>query len=95
MILWVKFRSRSGDDAHVNLGKVKIDDILCMEFDRRVSKGFIIRFQARLFQIRKAGKRLPRAGDKVLVRVRLDGSVHIFWKDRPLPVNEIPSMFDE
>jgi len=66
-----------------------------MEFDRHVSKDFIIRFQTRLFQIQKAGKRLPRAGDKVLVCVRLDGSVHIFWKDRPLSVKEIPSMFDE
>ena len=87
--------ARSGEDAHVHPGKAKLDDILCMEFDRRVSKDFIIRFQTRLFQIRKAGKRLPRAADKVLVRVRLDGSVHIFGKDRPLPVKEVPTMFDE
>jgi len=66
-----------------------------MEFDRSVSRDFIIRFQTRLFQIQNMGKRLPRTGGKVFVCMRLDGSVHIFWKDRPLPVKEIPTMFDE
>ena len=88
-------QARKAEDAHVRPGGAKIDDILCMEFGRSVSKDFIIHFQSRLFQIQDTGKRLPRAGDKVLVRVRLDGSVHIFWKDRPLPVKEIPAMFDE
>ena len=87
--------AKSSDDAHVNPGKVKIDDILCMEFDRRISKDYIIRFQTRLFQILKANKPLPRTEDKVLIRIRLDNSIHIFWKDKPLQVKEIPSMFDE
>jgi transposase len=86
--------AKSNDDAHVNPGKVKLDDILCMEFDRRISKDFIVRFQARLFQILKTNKMLPRTGDKVIVRVRLDNSVHILWKDKPLLVKEIPTMFD-
>ena len=87
--------AKSSDDAHVNLNKVKIDDILCMEFDRRISKDYIIRFQTRLFQILKANKSLPRTEDKVLIRVRLDNSIHIFWKDKPLQVMEIPTIFDE
>jgi transposase len=86
--------ARDSDDAHVNLGKAKLDEILCMEFDRRISKDFIVRFQARLFQILKS-KLLPRTEDKVIVRVKLDKSVHIIWKDKPLPVKEIPTMFDE
>ena len=86
--------ARSGDDAHVKLGKVKLDDILCMEFDRRLSKDFIVRFQARLFQILETNKPLPRTEDKVLVRVKLDNSVHIIWKDKPLQVKEIPTIFD-
>jgi hypothetical protein len=45
--------ARDSDDAHVNIGKVKLDDLLCMEFDRTISKDFIIRFQTRLFQIQK------------------------------------------
>jgi transposase len=87
--------ARSSDDAHVNPGKVKIDDILCMEFERRISKDYIIRFKTRLFQILKTKKLLPRTEDKVIVRVKLDNSVHIFWKDKPLSVKEIPTMFDE
>jgi len=87
--------ARNSDDAHVNPGKVKLEDILCMEFDRRISKDFIIRFQARLFQILKTNKPLPRTEDKVLVRIKLDNSIHILWKDKPLLVKEIPTMFDE
>ena len=86
--------AKNSDDAHVNPGKVRLDDIFCMEFDRRISKDFIIRFQARLFQILKTNKTLPRTEDKVLVRIRLDNSVQILWKDKPLLVKEIPTMFD-
>jgi len=86
--------ARSGDNAHVNLGKVKLDDILCMEFDRHISKDFIVRFQARLFQILETNKPLPRTEDKVLVRVKLDNSVHVIWKNKSLQVKEIPTMFD-
>jgi transposase len=28
--------ARDSDDAHVNMGKAKLDDILCMEFDRKI-----------------------------------------------------------
>jgi len=87
--------ARNSDDAHVNLGKVNLDNILCMEFERSISKDFIIRFQARLFQILKTNKSMPRTEDKVIVRVKLDNSVHILWKDKPLLVKEIPTMFDE
>jgi transposase len=87
--------ARNNDDAHVNLGKIKLDDILCMEFDRRISKDFIVRFETRLFQILESNKPLPRTEDKVLVRVKLDNSVHIVWKDKPLQVKEIPTMLDK
>jgi transposase len=87
--------AKKNDDAHVNLGRVNLDTILCMEYDRRISKDYIVRFQARLFQILKTKKPFPRTVDKVLVRVQLDNSVHILWKDKPLQVQEIPTMFDD
>ncbi|MCL1993681.1 MAG: hypothetical protein FWG66_12120, partial [Spirochaetes bacterium] len=37
--------ARDKDDAHVSPGKAKLDDILCMEFDRVISKDYIVRFQ--------------------------------------------------
>jgi hypothetical protein len=86
---------RSADDAHVKLGKVVLDDILCMEHDRKVSKDYIVRFDCRLFQILPEAKPKPRPGDAVLVRVKLDSSVHILWKNRPLLVKEIKTMFDD
>jgi hypothetical protein len=48
-----------------------------MEFDRRISKDYIIRFQTRLFHVLETNKPLPRTEDKVLVRIKLDNSVHI------------------
>ena len=44
--------------------------------------------------IPKTNKPLPRTEDKVLVRITLDNSVHIIWKDKPLLVKEIPTMFN-
>jgi hypothetical protein len=86
---------KNADDAHVKLGKANLADILCTEDERTVSKDFIVRFECRLFQILPEAKRKPRPGDTVLVRKRLDLSILILWKDKPLPVKEIPTMFDE
>jgi hypothetical protein len=86
---------KNTDDAHVKLGKVNLKDILCTEDERTVSKDFIIRFECRLFQILPEAKQKPRPGDTVLVRKRLDLSILILWKDKPLLVKEIPTMFDE
>jgi len=87
--------AKNSDDAHVNPGKVNLEDILCLEHDRKVSKDYIIRFECRLFQILPEAKIKPRPGDSVVVRVRLNSSVFILWKNKPLPVNEIKTMFEE
>jgi len=86
---------KSTDDAHVRLGVVSLDDILCMEYDRKVSKDYIIRFECRLFQILPEAKQKPRPGDTVIVRVKLDLSVFIMWKNKPLLVKEIKTMFED
>ena len=84
---------RSADDAYGKPGKVVLDDILCLEHDRKVSNDYLVRFECRLLQILPEAK--PRPGDTVLVRVKLDSSVHILWKNRPLLVKEIKTMFDD
>jgi len=86
---------KSVDDAHVRSGAISLDNILCMEHDRKVSKDYVIRFECRLFQIPPEVKAKPRPGDTVLVRVRLDSSICIMWKNKPMPVKEIKTMFDE
>ena len=83
------------DNAHVKPGKVSLDDILCMEHERKVSKDYIVRFECRLFQILPEAKVKPRPGDTVIVRQKLDNSVHIIWKNKPILVKEIKNMFDD
>ena len=90
-----KRQPRKVDDAHVRLGKIPLDDILCMEYDRKVSKDYIVRFECRLFQILPEANPKPRPGDSVVVRVKLDSSIVIFWKNKPLKVEEIKTMFDD
>jgi len=85
----------NADDAHVKLGTISLDNIFCMEHDRKVSKDYVIRFECRLFQIPPEVKVKPRPGDIVLIRVRLDSSICVMWKNKPLPVKEIKTMFDD
>jgi len=87
--------AKKSDDAHVNPGNVNLDDILCLEHDRKVSKDYIIRFECRLFQVLPEVKIKPRPGDSVVVRVRINSSVIILWKNKPLLVKEIKTMFDD
>jgi hypothetical protein len=86
---------KSVDDAHVKPGTAALDDILCMEHERKVSKDYIVRFECRLFQILPEAKVKPMPGDTVTVRVKMDSSVCILWKNKVLFVNEIKTMFDE
>jgi hypothetical protein len=86
---------QSTNDAHVKPGMAALDDILCMEHDRKVSKDYIVRFECRLFQILPEAKIKPRPGDVVIVRIRLDSSVCILWKNKVLLVKEIKTMFDD
>ncbi|MCL2186057.1 MAG: hypothetical protein FWB86_09440 [Treponema sp.] len=52
-------------------------------------------FETRLFQILNTNKTLPRSKDQVIVRVKLDNSIQILWKDKLLSVKEIPTIFKQ
>jgi transposase len=77
------------ENAHVPLGDVNLEEIMCLEYDRVVGNNYVVRFETRLFQILKNRNPLPRPKDKVLVRMRLDGSVIILWKGNKLLVKEL------
>jgi hypothetical protein len=77
------------EDAHVPLGSIDLSEILCYEYTRKVGNDYVIRFDNNLFQILKSGNVLPRTGDKVVVRVKLDGTLSIIWKDSKLIIKEI------
>jgi hypothetical protein len=85
----------SDEDAHVPSDGFILDDILCMEDERKVSNDYIVRFHARLFQILPGAKVKPRPGDTVTVRTKLDNSIEIIWKDKPLLVKEVNTLFDQ
>jgi hypothetical protein len=76
-------------DAHVPLEKLDLREILCFEYRRSVSRDYVVSFERRLFQILKDSRPLPRPGDKVTVRVRLDSSLDIYYRDKKLSVKEI------
>jgi hypothetical protein len=85
----------SDEDAHGSPEGFNLDDILCMEDIRKVSNDYIIRFHARLFQIVPEAKVKPRPGDAVLARTKLDSSLTILWKDKPLLAKKVNAIFDE
>ena len=82
------------EDAHVPLGDVKLKDIMCLEYERTVANNYVIRFETRLFQILKTNNPLPMPKDKVLVRIRLDGSIAFMWKNTRLLVKELTNTQD-
>jgi hypothetical protein len=83
------------ENAHVPLGNANLNDIMCLEYERTVANNYVIRFETRLFQILKTKNPLPRPKDKVLVRIRLDGSISIMWKEAKLLVKELTNMQDQ
>jgi hypothetical protein len=84
------------EDMHVPLGNVNLKNIMCLEYERTVGNDFVIRFEKRLFQILKSKKdTLPRPKDKVTVRIALDGTFSIIWKDNKLLVKGLTNKQDQ
>lgn len=63
---------------------INLSDVFCFEEVRVVQNDWTVRHKNRHYQILKENRSLPKPKDKVVVRVRLDGSVHLIDKDRPL-----------
>ena len=64
-------------------------DVFSYEEYRTVQNDWTVRYENRHYQIEKANKPLPRPKDKILVRVRLDGSMQFLYKDKPLSVRQL------
>jgi hypothetical protein len=77
------------ENAHVPLGTVDLKNIMCLEYERSVGNDYILRFEKRLFQILKSNKILPRPKDKITIRITLDGTLSIIWKETKLLVKEL------
>jgi transposase len=86
---------KKAEDFHVPALDADLDNILCLQFDRKISKDYIVRYNGRLFQILASNKPLPKTQEPVILRVWTDESVHIFWKDKPLLFEEVSTIFDD
>jgi len=79
----------SRDDAHVPVFKRQdFRNVFCFENIRVVSNDYIVQIDCKSYQILNDNKIRPRPGKKVIVRRWLDGSVHCFFKDKELLVEE-------
>jgi len=77
------------EDAHVPLlDGTDLRDFFCFVDERMVSRDSIIQFKKRLYKVPQTLDPRPRPGDHVSIHTWLDGSVHCFWKDKPLLVEE-------
>jgi len=77
-------------DAHRPLPKnIKLADIFCHEYERTVQNDWTVRFDNNHYQIEAQNRPLPRPRQKVIVRIRLDKSMDILYKDKPLAVHRI------
>ena len=79
-------------DAHIPLGKVSLKDIMCLEYERTVGNDYVVRHEKHLYQILKSNKVLPQPRDKVKIRIRLDRSLSIIWKESNLLVKELTNI---
>jgi transposase len=79
-------------DAHVPLGNESMKNIFCFLYERTISNDYVIRFEKRLFQILKSNSTLPKPKDKVTIRIQLDGSMSILWKETSLLVKELTNI---
>jgi len=75
----------SETDFHCPLPKqLDLADVFCLEQHRTVQNDWTIRYQNRCYQITEDNHRLPKPKDKILVRTRLDATVHLYLGDKPL-----------
>lgn len=78
------------EDYHRPVSKgMKLEDVFSFESDRVVQNDWTIRHENRYYQILKENHPLPKPKDKILVRIRLDGTVHLLYRDKPLAFRSI------
>jgi len=80
------------EDAHVPLVvNHDLRNVFCFEEQRVVSRDYVVQFAGRCYQILRDNRRRPRPESKIIVRKWLDETVHFFWENKELLVQEIPT----
>jgi hypothetical protein len=63
---------------------MNLADVFCFEETRTVQNDWVVRHDNNHYQIQPDSKPLPKPGDKVVIRRRLDGSTELLYKIKPL-----------
>jgi transposase len=81
---------RSEHDYHCPVAKnLDLRNVFCWETLHTVNNDWVVRHENRFYQILRGNRPMPRARERVLVREWLDHSIHIFYKEREMKVEEI------
>ena len=78
-------------DLHRPVPKgLRLEDLFVFEDWRSVQSDGTVVFEGQWFQLTGPARRLPRRGDRVLLRRRLDGGRQFLHKEHPLDFLELP-----
>jgi hypothetical protein len=81
--------ARECEDAHRPLPEgVKLEEIFVLEQKRQVQRDWTVHYENRILQILRQTW-LPPAESQVTVQERLDGSLHLFYRDAPVHYQEV------
>ena len=84
---------QSEHDYHRPVPKeLDLRNVFCWETPRTVGNDWVVQNDNRFFQILRGNRPMPRARERVLVRKWLDQSMHIFYKEKEMKVEEIIPM---
>lgn len=80
--------SRTGDlpDVHRDATGCDLDNIICHEEERSVNHDMTIQVRSTFYQLLARNHLLPVPRQRVVVRHWLDGSMHVFWRERELAI---------
>jgi hypothetical protein len=62
----------------------KADEYFCFKYERTVGADNVVRYEQHRLQVLPSNGRSSYAGRKVEVQVRLDGSLAVYYQDKPL-----------
>ena len=68
---------------------INFQDVFCFDHYRTIRNDWTISYKGRHYQIQKDNNPLPKPREKVVIRVRLDGSMDMIFKDRSIKFTEI------
>lgn len=66
--------------------------VFCWQELHTVSNDWVVRHRSRYYQILRDNRPLPRPKDHVIVQDWLDGSLHLYFKDKELRVQDVTAL---